>query len=160
MPAAIGAVLTAIGNGGSYTIRSDISAFFTKIPKPVVTKIVAEAVQEPDFIELFSQAITVELDNLAKLRQHASAFPIHEIGVAQGNSLSPLLGNLLLYEFDQEMNEGDCRCIRYIDDFIILAPNQKVAERCFFRARKLLKKHGMETSERTTNLEEKKNFKN
>ncbi len=25
------------------------------------------------------------------------------------------------------MNEGDCRCIRYIDDFIILAPTKKAA---------------------------------
>ena len=150
VPAAISAVLSAIGNGGKYIIRSDISSFFTRIPKPVVTKIVANAVQDRDFIQLFSQAIAVELENLAELRDQASAFPIHEIGVAQGNSLSPLLGNLLLFEFDQEMNQGDCRCIRYIDDFIIIAATQKIAEIYFVRAQNLLKKHGMEISQRKT----------
>ena len=150
VPAAIEAVLTAIGTGANYVIRSDISSFFTKIPKPVVTAIVADATQEPEFIELFTQAITVELENLASLREHAAAFPIYEIGVAQGSSLSPLLGNLLLFEFDQQMNVDDCRCIRYVDDFIILAPGRKVAERHFFKALKLLEKKGLETSQGKT----------
>jgi retron-type reverse transcriptase len=103
VPGAIKAVLAAIGEGARYVIRSDISAFFTRIPKPTVTAIIAEAIAEPKFIELFSQAIAVELENLASLREQASTFPIHEIGVAQGNCLSPLLGNLLLYDFDRQM---------------------------------------------------------
>jgi RNA-directed DNA polymerase len=146
VPAAIQAVLTAMNDGGVYVIRSDIASFFTKISKPTVTAIVAEATGELEFVELFNRAIALELENLALLRERASAFPIHEIGVAQGNSLSPLLGNLLLYDFDQEMNTGDCRCFRYVDDFLILARNQGAAERQFSRAKALLQKHGMEVS--------------
>jgi len=146
VPAAIQAVLAAIGDGATYVIRSDISSFFTRIPKPIVTDIVAGATCEPSFMELFGHAITVELENLASLREHASAFPIQEIGVAQGNSLSPLLGNLLLYDFDQQMNTGECRTIRYIDDFLILAPSRRVAERQFFKGRELLNKFGLEVS--------------
>ena len=64
---------------------------------------------------------------MAGLREKFEAFPIGDIGVAQGNSLSPLLGNIILHSFDRAMNEGDCRCVRYIDDFIILAPTRKAA---------------------------------
>jgi len=150
VPAAIQAVLSAIGEGARYVIRSDISSFFTRIPKSVVTTIVSDATKEPQFIDLFSRAITVELANLASLRERALEFPIHEIGVAQGSSLSPLLGNLLLYEFDQEMNGEGSHCIRYIDDFIILAPDKATAETQFSRGRKLLEKYGLDVSSEKT----------
>jgi hypothetical protein len=84
------------------------------------------------------------LKNLSNLREHASRFPTGEIGVAQGSSLSPFLGNIVLSEFDQEMNTGDCRCIRYIDDFIILAPTAKAASARLRKARKILATLGME----------------
>jgi RNA-directed DNA polymerase len=150
VPGAIEVVLAAIGTGARYVIRSDISSFFTRIPKPVVTSIVAGATNEPDFVKLFEQAIAVELENLAALKGRGSEFPIYEIGVAQGNSLSPLLGNLLLHDFDREMNSRDCRCLRYIDDFIILAPDQKTAEREFTRAKTLLANLDMAVSPHKT----------
>jgi retron-type reverse transcriptase len=149
VPAAIEAVMEAIGGGAFYVIRSDISSFFTKISKPTVTKIVMQATEDSQFVELFEKAIAVELANLADLRSRGSAFPIHEIGVAQGSSLSPLLGNLLLADFDHEMNSDGCRCLRYIDDFLILAPDRTRAEAQFSKARALLAQHGMEVNDKT-----------
>jgi retron-type reverse transcriptase len=146
VPAAIQAVLDAIGAGAKFVIRSDISSFFTKIPKPEVTAIVREATQDQNFVELFKDAITVELENLADLKEDADLFPLYEIGVAQGCSLSPLLGNMLLADFDKEMNSGACRCLRYVDDFIILAPDNTEAERQFSLGVRLLKRHGLKTS--------------
>ncbi len=92
------------------------------------------------------------------LRERISEFPIHEIGVAQGNSLSPLLGNLLLRDFDVEMNSGACRCLRYIDDFLILAPDRATADREFSRALNLLSKHGLEVNEKTFRGDSKRGF--
>lgn len=147
VPAAIKTVLDAIGRGCEFVIRSDIENFFTRIPKSAVIEIVTKAVGDAEFVELFTRAITVELANMAELRKHANAFPIEDIGVAQGNSLSPLLGNLILYKFDSELNkQPDVRCIRYIDDFIILAPSKGVAENTFSKARHMLSKLGMNVS--------------
>ena len=146
VPAAVEAVLRSIGAGARFVIRSDISSFFTRIPKPFVTKIVADAAQDPEFVEFFKKAIAVELQNLADLESEADLFPLYEIGVAQGCSLSPLLGNLLLFEFDQRMNAGGCSCLRYVDDFIILAPNNIEAEKQFSLAVGLLRTHGLTTS--------------
>jgi RNA-directed DNA polymerase len=147
VPAAIKAVLDAIGGGCKFAIRSDIAKFFTRIPKSVVTEIVNKAVVDTEFVDLFTRAIAVELENMTQLREHSNAFPIEDIGVAQGNSLSPLLGNLFLYEFDLELNERpDVRCIRYIDDFIILAPNKEIGENSFANAVHMLEELGMSTS--------------
>lgn len=151
VPAATQAVLEAIGNGAKFMVKSDITGFFTKIPKSSVISIVAKVVKDAEFIDLFTKAITVELANMAQLREAAKAFPIQDIGVAQGNSLSPLLGNILLYEFDQKLNRhSDVRCIRYIDDFIILGPSQNVVQDSYSKALGLLKQLGMTTSDHKT----------
>ena len=147
VPAAIRAVLDGIGSGAKFVIRSDIEKFFTRIPKSAVTEIVAGVVEDEEFTELFTRSIAVELENMAQLREHANAFPIEDIGVAQGNSLSPLLGNLFLYDFDSKLNmRPDVRCIRYIDDFIILAPTKELAENTFAKAKRMLEKLGMSAS--------------
>jgi hypothetical protein len=41
------------------------------------------------------------------------------------------------------MNEGDCRCIRYIDDIIIIAPSGRAASSRFRLAERLLQSLGM-----------------
>lgn len=147
VPAAVQAVLTAIGNGATHVAFADIRAFFTKIPKPHVTDIIAKVTEDPRFMALFEDAIRLELSNMAELKEKAQAFPIEAIGVAQGNSLSPLLGNILLYSFDRRMNEGDCVCIRYIDDFIILAPSAAAAKARMRLAISILAEFDMTLSE-------------
>jgi len=151
VPAAIEAVLMAIGNGYVYVVRSDISDFFTKIPKSKVTELICEVVHDDAFIKLFSEAIQVELANLSHLRSSALAFPIEDIGVAQGNSLSPLLGNMYLYDFDHQLNsDSNVRCLRYIDDFIILASSRSAANEAFDKARKILASLGLSASDAKT----------
>lgn len=146
VPAAIHAVLKAIEQGGRYVACADISSFFTRIRKSKVTAIIASVVKDQEFMDFLGQAIEVELENLAQLKQYADEFPTEDLGVAQGNSLSPLLGNIILADFDREMNDGDCRCIRYIDDFIIVAPTQKAANARLKKAVALLKSLEMELS--------------
>jgi retron-type reverse transcriptase len=131
----------SIQAGAKYYLRSDIEAFFTKIPKPTMLSIIGESTTDTEFLELLKNAITTELSNLEQLGAEKYLFPIYDIGVAQGSCLSPLLGNILLNEFDIEMNQGDITCIRYIDDFIILAPSLKALNAAFKKAIKLLSKH-------------------
>ncbi len=143
VPAAVDAVLKAVGNGATHVAFADITGFFTKIPTPVVTNIIADATDDSEFMALFREAIRTELENLADLKEKAKAFPTEDIGVAQGSSLSPLLGNILLHDFDKQMNDGDSVCIRYVDDFIVLAPSAQAARARMRRAVRLLAKFDM-----------------
>lgn len=145
VPAAIKSVLQEITNGSQFVASADIRSFFTRISKSSAIEIIASAVDDPEFVEFLKLAISVELSNLAELREKAKAFPIEEIGVAQGNSLSPLLGNIVLASFDSEMNAGNCRCIRYIDDFIILGhpwAERQGGERAFEKGDQTTRSHG------------------
>ena len=143
VPAAIKAVLDAIGDGGRYVVCVDVSAFFTRISKRTVSDIIGAAVADAEFMGLFRQAIHVELANLSRLREHADRFPTEDIGVAQGSALSPLLGNIILADFDKQMNEGDCHCIRYIDDFIVLGPSDSAVMARLRLAKRILGALGM-----------------
>src|SRR5690606_7385740 len=46
VPAAIKAVLESIEEGARFVACGDIQSFFTKIPKPIVTKIIADATND------------------------------------------------------------------------------------------------------------------
>ncbi len=49
-------------------------------------------------------------------------------GLPQGSSLSPLFANLLLDDFDRDLEAAGFRMIRYADDFIILSKNPERAQ--------------------------------
>lgn len=146
VPAAIQAVLDAIGAGGAYVVCADITAFFTRISKSAVADIVASVIDDAEFMSLFRRSIHVELENLAALREHADRFPTKDIGVAQGSALSPLLGNIILADFDRRMNADGCYCLRYIDDFIVLGPSPTAVMARLRLGRQLLVALGMALS--------------
>lgn len=146
VPAAIDAVLQAIADGCGFYACADIKAFFTRIPRIDVLQTIGRAVDDTEFMALLAQAVSTELENMIEMRSHADIFPIEEIGVAQGSSLSPLLGNITLAKFDLEMNQGAHRCVRYIDDFIILEKSSRAANAQLRKAKRLLKELNMELS--------------
>jgi retron-type reverse transcriptase len=146
VPAAIKSVLDEIARGARFAICADIKGFFTRVKKSAVSSIISSAVSDSEFVEFIEHAIHVELSNMAQLRGHLAEFPIEDIGVAQGNSLSPLLGNVILANFDSVLNDSDCRCIRYVDDFVILGPTERAVNSRLRTAVDLLSALGMELS--------------
>jgi hypothetical protein len=112
--------------GYRYAAGSDIRNFFTKISKQQVIDFLFSQVPEPDFIGLLERALTVELCNADQMSaEDLHMFPTGTDGVAQGCPLSALAGNIVLREFDKQMNDPDrgLICIRYIDDFLVLGRN-------------------------------------
>ncbi len=137
-----------IRNGhASYYICSDISGFFTDIKRSKVQDEISKIFSDSDFLSLFEKAMVTELANIAELKENADLFPIHEIGVAQGCCLSPLVGNIYLKDFDRQMNSPDVLCLRYVDDFLILGPSQKVVNAKFKLAKRLLGELGLSAYE-------------
>ena len=140
------AVFDAIEGGATHFVRSDIKNFFTHIPRNSVLAKLQYALQSPDdyFCEVLDQALKLELGNLEQLGKDADLFPLHEIGVAQGCCLSPFFGNVLLSDFDRQMNSNGSVCIRYIDDFIILTNSHKRARKATALALSILGGLGLE----------------
>src|SRR5713226_4051880 len=66
---AIALVFKAIDDGAHYFIRSDIEAFFTKIPRVEVQSFLSDSINEADFLLLFERALKTELINLDRLAE-------------------------------------------------------------------------------------------
>jgi RNA-directed DNA polymerase len=73
-----------------------------------------------------------ELGNIAELQNkklYEEHFLSSELGIPQGNALSPLLANICLSDFDKRMIDDDIKMVRYADDFIILCKNKTEANK-------------------------------
>ncbi len=126
---AISKILEAMSNGALYYYQSDIKSFFTKIPtKPVINKI-REQTKDDNLTDLFSKGLEVHLSNKKEIIKYSNLFPSGGIGVAQGSSLSAFAGNVLLYDFDHQLNDLEVTAIRYIDDLVIVAESRPLLDK-------------------------------
>ncbi|MCA9466917.1 MAG: hypothetical protein KC643_15940 [Nitrospira sp.] len=156
VPKAISSYLQVIRNGATHFYKSDIKSFFTQIPRQKVLEIIAPIINDADFLTLLDKSTNTEIGNLSLLGDYKQYFEFNEIGTPQGCCLSPLLGNILLHQFDQEMNKGDIVCLRYLDDFLILGPSGRAVHAAFRRATKLLSSFGLSAYESNVNPDKAK----
>ena len=63
-----------------------------------------------------------------------------EVGSPQGGVISPLLANIYLNEFDQEMKRRNYRIVRYADDIVILCRSKAAAENALVKATGILER--------------------
>lgn len=61
-----------------------------------------------------------------------------KIGIIQGSSLSPLLANIYLHPFDKAMTRAGLKLVRYADDLLILARNERRARHALQQTQKRL----------------------
>jgi len=128
-----------VSAGDRYLAGSDISGFFTKIPRQNVLDFLVSEGVEQEFVELVERALTVELSNADSLSEEdRQLFPTGVDGVAQGCPLSALAGNIVLEKFDREMNGRGITCIRYIDDFVVMGKSQQAVQKAMEAAKQIL----------------------
>ena len=125
---AIGLIMKAMSEGATYYYQSDIKAFFTKIPTASVVATVLDETGDEKLAELFSRGLKVNLANKDELLSYEKIFPSGGIGVAQGSSLSAFSGNVLLYDFDHELNRMGVTAVRYIDDLLIVSASKELMD--------------------------------
>lgn len=147
VPGAIEAVYRAKRRGGNYYIKSDIEGFFTNIPRDKAVEELNSLLPDDSLLSFLEEATTVEISNREELGPHLDLFPDGVLGVPQGNSLSALLGNILLYDFDRRMNSRGGTCIRYLDDFIVLAQTESICRELFEYGTGILEKLEMSAYE-------------
>ena len=133
----------AIKSGATHYLRSDIRDFFTTVPKSRVTSFVWEQTKDEEFTTLLEKAMETELDNADDIKDYLYLYPLEDIGVPQGSSLSAFAGNVVLRSFDTQLNGRNITTIRYIDDFVILGPSERVVKKVFSSAASLLCGLGM-----------------
>lgn len=73
-------------------------------------------------------------------------------GLPQGAPLSPLLANIMLDDFDNDMRDAGFKLVRFADDFVVLCKSREQAELAHRAAELSLQEHGLSLNDGKTRI--------
>ncbi|MEM6432933.1 MAG: reverse transcriptase domain-containing protein, partial [Cyanobacteria bacterium P01_D01_bin.115] len=104
-----------------WVLDADIVKYFDNVGHQRLLDEVRERVDQPWLIALLKDWITV-----GTLTPAGILLPTK--GVPQGAVISPLLSNVYLDDFDEQLTQAGHKLVRYADDFVVLARTQRRAQ--------------------------------
>jgi len=138
-------VRAAIADGYVFVIESDIESFFPSIDLGILERLLDHYLPRKDVSlkNLLLRCIRVPYTLRGSTHERCR-------GLAQGSPLSPLLANLYLDSFDEEIKSWNMRMVRFADDFVILVRTKEEAENALADARSFLSGLGLGLKEAKT----------
>ncbi|ALP37552.1 group II intron reverse transcriptase/maturase [Paenibacillus sp. IHB B 3084] len=119
--------------GYGHAVEIDLSKYFDTLNHELLLHLLRNQVQDNRVIELIKKYLKSGVMENGVRRET-------EEGSPQGGPLSPLLANIYLNEFDQEMESRGVTVIRYADDIVVLVKSKRAAMRLLESSRTYLEK--------------------
>ncbi|MGS0683044.1 reverse transcriptase domain-containing protein [Shewanella sp. 125m-7] len=117
--------------GCSYKTSGDLSKCFDLLDHQLIIEGVKRRVTDGSILNLLRQFLCSGV-------MVGNQWEASEVGSPQGGVISPLLANINLDAFDQEMKRRDHRIVRYADDILILCNSLSAAENALTSATQIL----------------------
>jgi RNA-directed DNA polymerase len=111
-----------IAEGYRWVVDLDLEKFFDRVCHDKLMARIAERVSDKSLLKLIRAFLT------AGVMEGGLVSPVDE-GTPQGGPLSPLLSNIVLDEFDRELERRGLRFARYADDSNIYVRSRRAGER-------------------------------
>jgi RNA-directed DNA polymerase len=111
-----------IAEGYRWVVDLDLERFFDRVNHDRLMAKIAERVGDKRMLKLIRAFLT------AGVLEDGLVNPVDE-GTPQGGPLSPLLSNIVLDEFDRELERRGLRFARYADDSNIYVRSKRAGER-------------------------------
>src|SRR5664279_1385400 len=119
---AVAAAQQYIAAGYRWVVDLDLEKFFDRVNHDKLMAKIAERVSDQRMLKLIRAFLR------AGVMEHGLVNPVDE-GTPQGGPLSPLLSNIVLDEFDRELERRGLRFVRYADDSNIYVRSRRAGER-------------------------------
>ena len=117
--------------GYTTAVEIDLSKYFDTLNHELLMNMVREEVRDKRVTDLIKKYL--------KSGVFAEGLLVKtEEGSPQGGPLSPLLANIYLNKYDQEMSRRGVKVIRYADDIVILAKSKRAGERLLESSKRYL----------------------
>lgn len=111
-----------IQEGYRWTVDMDLEKFFDRVNHDILMSRIARKVKDKRVLKLIRSYLNAGvMENGVRTRT--------ELGTPQGGPLSPLLANILLDDFDKELERRGHRFVRYADDCNVYVKSKRAGER-------------------------------
>jgi group II intron reverse transcriptase/maturase/CRISPR-associated endonuclease Cas1 len=107
--------------GFTWVVDADITAYFDNVDHGLLMSRVRELVGQPPVLKLIEKWIAPKVYDGHVITQM-------EKGLPQGAPISPMLANLYLDTFDEQMLHSHQKLVRFADDFLVLCKSRPRAE--------------------------------
>lgn len=104
-------------NSYDYFIRLDIENFFLSIDHPILIRQLNKRIRKKELLHIIIKAIQTPTISIPS----SNGYDLNEKGVPQGLSISNILANIYLNDFDKSLRDSSSfKYVRYVDDMLIL----------------------------------------
>jgi RNA-directed DNA polymerase len=134
-----------IQSGREWIVDADLKDFFGSVDHEKLLTLIAQRVADSRVLRLVGAMLTAGSYGKGQL------FP-SERGTPQGSVVSPLLSNILLTPFDQEMRRKGFQLARFADDWVITCKSEAEARAAIAAALRILKELGVELHPQKTRI--------
>ena len=125
--------LEYLNDGNEWIVDIDLEKFFDTVNQDKLITIIGKTITDGDVVSLIRKYLSAgEMEN--------GVIRPTKVGTPQGGNLSPLLSNIMLNEFDKELEARELKFVRYADDCIILVKSEKAANRVLESITKFIEK--------------------
>lgn len=131
------AIQHAWRQGYHWVFEADIASFFTSVSWQRVHQRLRSLYYDDPLIEQIMAWVQAPVEKNGMLEQRHQGLP-------QGSPISPLLANLLLDDFDNDLQAAGFKLIRYADDFVVMCKSQAKAQAAEEKVRASLREHELE----------------
>lgn len=119
---AVRQVRRTIDDGYRWVVDVDLSKFFDRVDHDLLMSRIARKVKDKRVLRLIGRYLRAGVEANGNIQPTTQ-------GVPQGGPLSPLLANIMLDDFDKELEKRGHRFVRYADDFMIFVKSERAAHR-------------------------------
>lgn len=131
--------------GYVWVVDADIDSYFDEVNHDILIKRVRELVFDEYLINLIIQWITSPIYD-------KEGVILPPKGLPQGAVISPLLANLYLDRFDEEMGKSKYKLVRYADDFLVLCKAKSDAQEALELVSNILSNLGLRLNKEKTRI--------
>jgi RNA-directed DNA polymerase len=122
-----------VRQGYRTAVDTDLSKFFDTVEHDVLMTRIARKIRDKGVLRLIGLYLRAGVQINGRFHRTVR-------GVPQGGPLSPLLANIILDDFDKELERRGLRFTRYADDFLIFVKSQRAGDRVGQSIRRFLER--------------------
>ena len=108
--------------GYKWVVDADIKGYFDNIDQDLLLDFVTQRINDGWVLRMIKSWLTAGVMTDEGIEKTTKGTP-------QGGTISPLLANIYLHQFDKIMIKRGYKLVRYADDFVVLTKSKKKANR-------------------------------